>query len=517
MNFQQRPVEAAPGLLSDFLVKPVERRSFLIALALVALARAQAALAFTYSVDDYRVFVGSFGSVSWALVSEGRFGTLWLSRLFDVIGYDPMRAPLLTVVASIFLSVWAANVILRLWSNDLSVALRAMLLFVIAAHPYTSEIITFRNIAIYHILAFALGAVAVLISRLTPGRLVLSALVFAASLTFYQVPINYVSIFILFDAALRILRKLLNKDAVGAYTLADRAFYARIITFLGGFIVYLVCLKVATHGMPPHPFSIPISLAEVPERVRTWGFRLFAGHFLTGTAYDNPLVSKAVLMIPLVMVGATILELFRRSTVHLGSSVLASAIVVATPVLAGFATMGVSLFFTVVWLPPRVMASIGLVWAGVAVITLLVRDLIPRQAYVAALGVVVFAFIAQDNQIFIDQLRVGVRDHNLAIRIVSRLEALPNYSQIKSVAGFGRRHDTGAPIPTATHGFNDSTFEYQWAISPMLTELTGIPLRAPYQPEIDDGQAYCKDHAAWPAPEAVTIRGQLAIVCLPPT
>lgn len=517
MNVQQRPVEAAPGLLSELSVRLDERRSFLIALALVALARAQAALDFTYSVDDYRVFVEGFQWVAPRIYDEGRFGTYWLSKVFDAIGYDPMRAPLLTVIASIFLSVWAANVVLRLWSNDLSTTLRSMLLVVIAAHPYTSEIITFRNIAIYHILAFALGAAALAVARLTPGRLALSALIFAASLTFYQVPINYVSIFILFDLALRVLRRLLNKDAPGAYDLEDRAFYARFVTFLGGFAIYFICLKIATHGMPPHPFSIPITLAEVPERVKTWGFRLFAGHFLTGTVYGNPLVPKAILIIPLVMIGATIFELFRRSTHHLGSSTLAGAIVVATPVLAGFAMMGIPLFFTVVWLPPRVMATIGLVWAGVAVVALLVQNFVPRSAYIAALGIVVFSFVAQDNQMLIDQQRVGVRDHNLAVRIVARLEALPNYSDIKTIAGFGRRYDTAAPIPTSTHGFNDSNFEYQWAVSPMLVELTGIPLRAPYQPEIDDGQEYCKSHAPWPAPESLVVRGQAAIVCLPPT
>lgn len=42
------------GLFSELLVKSDERRSFLIALALVALAKAQAAFDYTYSVDDYR-------------------------------------------------------------------------------------------------------------------------------------------------------------------------------------------------------------------------------------------------------------------------------------------------------------------------------------------------------------------------------------------------------------------------------------------------------------------------------
>ncbi|MER9164411.1 hypothetical protein [Mesorhizobium sp. M0715] len=503
-----------PSIFSELLIKPDERRSFLIALALVALARAQAAFAFTYSVDDYRVFIQGFQWVAPRLVDEGRFGTYWLSKAFDFIGYDPMRGPLITVVASVFLSVWAANAILRLWSNDLPNVIRAMLLVIIAAHPYTSEIITFRNIAIYHILAFALGAAAILISQISPARLLVSALVFSAALMFYQVPLNYISIFICFDLALRVIRGLLSNDVPLAYSLRDRSFYARIVTVAAGFAIYVVCLKIATHGLPPHPFSIPISLGEVPERLRTWGVKLLVGHFVTGTIYGNQLVPKAILIIPWLFIGATVFELLRRPTNQLGNSALASAVVVVTPTIAGLAMLGIPLFFTVIWLPSRVMASIGVIWAGVAVVALLVQNFIPRQVYVLALGLIVFSFIAVDNQIFIDQLRVGVRDHNLAVRVASRLEEQPNFSDMKTLAGEGRRSDAGVPIPTATHGFNDSNWEYQWAVSPMVAELTGIPLRAPYQPELDAAEAYCKGQSPWPAPGSVIIRGPLAIVCL---
>lgn len=500
---------------SELLVKNDERRSFLVALALVALARAQAAFAFTYSVDDYRVFVQGFQWVAPRLVDEGRFGTYWLSQIFDIIGYDPMRAPLITVVASVFLSVWAANAVLRLWSNELPTAIRTMLLVIIAAHPYTTEIITFRNIAIYHILAFALGAVAILVSHLSPGRLLVSVLLFALSLTFYQVPLNYLSIFICFDLTLRVIRRLLNGDDVPlAYSLQDRSFYARLITFVAGFAVYVVCLKIATHGLPPHPFSIPISLGEMPERLRTWGVKLLVGHFLTGTIYGNQMVPKAILLIPLIMIGATVFELFRRPTTQLGNSVLAGAVVLITPIVAGLAMLGIPLFFTIIWLPSRVLGDIGVVWAGVIVVALLVRDFIPLKVYTFVLGLIVFSFIAQDNQILIDQLRVGVRDHNLAVRLVSRLEEQPNFADMKTLASAGRRSDAGVPVPTATHGFNDSNWEYQWAVSPMIAELTGIPLRAPYQPELSDTEAYCKGRAPWPALGSVIIRGPLAIVCL---
>lgn len=503
-------------LFSGLGIRGDEWRSFMLALVLVAVARAQVAFDFTYAADDYRAIVAGFGSVSGALVKEGRFGTYLLSKVFEAVGFDPVRAPFITVLASIFLAVWSANAVLRLWSHDVPRTLRVMLLVIIAAHPYTTEILGFRNIAIYHLLAFALAVAAIVISRLNFWGLLVSSVMFAMSLTMYQVPLSYVSIVICFDVALRAIRHFTQGEAVPtAYSLRDRSFYARMVTVAVGFSLYFVGLKITTHGVPPHPFSVPISLSQVPERLRTYGLDLLYGHFVSGTAYARPLVTRPILFIPLLLVATAVIELVVCARDR-SQSLLAAAVALVAPVLAGFAMLGIPLFFTVLWLPPRVLATIGLVWAGVAIIAISVRRLIPQQVFVVLLGLVTFSFIAQNNQIFIDQARVATRDHNLAIRVLSKLEEQPNFSDMKAIASVGRRLDTGAPMPTATHGFNDSNWEYQWVIAPMLTELSGYPMRPAYQPEIDEAEAYCKEHGHWPAAESVVIRGELAIICLPP-
>lgn len=505
------------GLFYRLLIRQDERRSFLIALALVAVSRIQAVFDLTYSADDYRSIVNGFGSVSGALISEGRFGTLWLSKIFEFIGYDPMRSPVITIALSIFLSVWTANAVLRLWTYGLPDALRVALLVIIAAHPYTSEILTFRNIAIYHLLAFALAGAALLLSRPSFRGVLLSAVVLAAALTFYQVPLNYVSIFLCFDLALRVIRHLVNSEnTLPTYSLDDSSFHSRLLTFVFGFALYWICLKAMTHGLPPHPFSVVIPFAEIPTRLRTYGVDLLYGHFVTGTAYANALVPRAVLLILPLFVAVSVIELALRPKDRLGS-VLAVVVVLATPIAAGFAMLGIPLLFTVLWLPPRVLADIGLVWAGIAVIAITVRRMIPEQVFGLALGLVVFSFIASDNQIFNDFGRVQVRDHNLALRLIDRLEEQPNFSAMKAVAIVGVRPDDGAPIPTATHGFNDSKIGYQWVIAPMLTELSGISVRPAYQPEIEEAQTYCKGVSPWPAVGSVVIRGALAIVCLSPS
>lgn len=503
-------------LFSGLRIRSDEWWPFLIALVLVAVARAQVAFDFTYAADDYRAIVDGFGSVSGALVKEGRFGTYLLSKVFEAVGYDPVRAPFITVLASVFLAVWSANAVLRLWSYDLPRTLRVMLLVIIAAHPYTTEILGFRNIAIYHLLAFALAVAAIVVSSLSFWGLLVSSVLLAMSLTMYQVPLSYVSIFICFDLALRAIRHFAQGEAVPlAYSLRDRSFYARMLTVAGGFSLYFVCLKISTHGVPPHPFSVPISLSQVPERLRTYGLDLLYGHFVSGTAYASPLVPRPILFIPLLLVAAAVLELVMQ-TRDRSQSLLAAAVALVAPVLAGFAMLGIPLLFTVLWLPPRVLATIGLVWAGVAVIAITVRRSIPQQVFVFVLGLTVFAFIAENNQIFIDQARVATRDHNLAIRVLSKLEEQPNFADMKAIASVGKRLDTGAPMPTATHGFNDSNWEYQWVIAPMLTELSGYPIRPAYQPEIDEAEAYCKEHEQWPSAESVTIRRDLAIICLSP-
>lgn len=501
------------SMFSELLIKSDERRSFLIALALVALARAQAASEFTYAVDDYRAFINGFDFLWRALIIEGRFGTYMLSEAFAMIGYDPMRAPIVTIVVSVFLSTWVANAVLRLWSYEIPQVLRVFLMVIIAAHPYTTEILTFRNIAIYHVLAFALAMAAMLLSRPTIWGLLISSVVFALALSLYQIPVNQISVFLCFDLALRILRQLSSREDVpAAYSLRDRSFYARILTFVLGFVLYFILLKLSTLGFPSHKNSSLVEFHEIPGRLIV-GANLLYGHFVSGTAYTVALVPPVVLAILLLLVAAAVLELILRPKGR-SKAALAIVIVVAAPIIAGFAMLGIPLLVKVMWLPPRVLATIGLVWAGVAVMTISVRRLIPQSILTATLGVVAFAFIVQNHQIFIDQARVATRDHNLAVRLISRLEDQPNFSDMKRVVVAGKRVDTGAPILSGMHGFNDSNFSHWWAIAPMLTELSGISIKPGGAPEMDEAKTHCQTQAPWPAPGAVVIRGELAIICL---
>lgn len=91
-------------LLAPLLIRKDERRSFLIALVLIAFSRAQAAFDFTYAVDDYRQIIDGLSSISGALIVQGRFNTYWLSELFGFVGFDPVRSPIISIVASVVLS-----------------------------------------------------------------------------------------------------------------------------------------------------------------------------------------------------------------------------------------------------------------------------------------------------------------------------------------------------------------------------------------------------------------------------
>lgn len=501
------------GLLPGLLIRKDERRSFLIALVLVSFARAQAAFDFTYAVDDYRQIIDGLSSISEALIMQGRFGIYWLSELFEIVGFDPVRAPFITIVASVFLSAWMGNALLRLWSHELPDFIRAFLIVIIAAHPYTSEILTFRGIAIYHILAFTLATVAIVIAKPGVWGVLVSSLVLSAALTLYQIPLNYISVFICFDIALRAIRYLVKNEQVPIdYTLWDRSFHARILSVFIGFALYWVWLKLSTYGHPPLNRSVMVGVDQIPDRL-LYGFNALYGHFVTGTIYGTSLVPKAILAIPLLLVVVALMELIIRAK-DPRRTTTALAIVASTPVIAGLAMMGAPLFLDVLWIPPRMLPQIGLVWVGVAVVTLTVRRMIPPQIFTATLGLVVFSFIVQNNQIFIDQARVATRDHNLALRLVERLEGQPNFPAMKVIALVGRREDIGAPMPTGIAGFNDSNFGYRWAVAPMVTELTGIPLRPANHETQAEAEQYCKEHAHWPAPDAATIRGELAIVCL---
>lgn len=491
-------------LLDALLVRPEEKKSFLIALAVVALARAQAAVEYTYASDDYRQIINGLDAIAHVIVVvQGRIGEYLLSKAFDFIGFDPGRAPVISLLLSVVLAVWVGSGILRILAPELPAWTRALVISIIAAHPYTIEILTFRGVFIYHILSYAVAIYAILIARMQVGWLLVSSLVFSIALTIYQIPLGLITTLLVVELSLRLVRWYL-----GSGQIVDRDYYARILTCVFGLLLYSVWLHLTTSISDGAPRYSIVPLSELPARI--WlGITLLYGHLVDGSVFWVPLVPRPIMLLPVLFLGAAIFELIRKLR---GRAVIPILVIVATPVIGGLAMLGTPLLAQSLSLPSRVLAHIGLLWAWAALTLWTVRGLFPRELFVGLLTLIVFVFVVQDNQLFTDQARVQVRDQNLALRVYERLEQMnPVPKRVYFVRG--PASPTGT-VDTTNYGLNDSVLLYPWSVAPMLTELTGTLFRPATAKQMPEAQEYCKGSAKWPAQESVTVRGELAIVCL---
>lgn len=487
----------------SLLVRPNELRPFLVALVLVALARAQAMVDYTYAVDDYAQIINGLRSFVAAFIKQGRIGEYWLVEAFAFIGYDPGRAPIITLLLIVVLSVWTANGILRLLDVEVPDWTRALLIVVIAAHPYTFEILTFRLISIYHVLSYAVAIYAILLARMSVSGLAASSLVFSFALTIYQVPLSLVSTLLVIDLSLRILRW-----SKGGSKPWDGIFSARLIAVVLGLILYVLWLYLSRGFQEPSVRGALVGLHDVPGRL--WlGVTMLYGHFVDGSAFWVPLTPQPIMFIPIGFACAAGLAAVARLT---GRSMIAAGTIIATPFMAGLAMLGMPLIAQLLFIPPRVLPHIGLIWAWAALTAWIMLSSRFHNAVTGLLGLVAFVFVVQNNQLFLDHARIGARDKNLALRIVGRLEQItpiPKRVHVESAAA-----SPSGTVNTTNYGLNDSVLLYWWSAPSMMTELTGIPFEPATMEEQAEAKTLCPTTPKWPADGAIVVRGELAIVCL---
>jgi len=492
-------------LLDGLLVHPEEKKSFLIALAIVALARAQAAVDITYASDDYRQIINGLGSIAHALVADqGRVGEYVLFKVFDFFGFDPGRSPIISLLLSVVLAVWVGNGALRILAPNLPHWPRALIISIIAAHPYTIEILTFRGIFIYHIISYAVAIYAILIARMHVLWIVAASFIFSIALTIYQIPLSLVSTLLVVELSLSMIRWCLGSDRI-----IDRNYYARILTCVFGLLLYLVWLRLTSGNGGGHPRSSIVDISEIPGRI--WlGINLLYGHMVDGSVFWVPVVPIPIMLLPAIFLCVAIIELIIKLKARAAMPVL---VIIATPIIGGLAMLGMPLLTKLLFIPTRVIPHISLLWAWSALILWAVmRGRLPRDLFTSLLILIVFIFVVQDNQLFTDQSRMVVRDHYLALRVYDRIEQI-NPKPERVIFVRGQTPPTGM-VDTTNYGLNDSVLLYPWSAPYMLTELTGTPFSPATAQEEIEARAHCGETPRWPAQDSVTIRGYLAIVCL---
>jgi hypothetical protein len=484
---------------------------FWAVLGVTVLAKA-AALLPGFALDDWQTITGATTGLG-DVLRKARWGHWLMLKAAHLLQTQFGDARILWVGAAILAYAAFGWAVVRFWGCEERNWLTVLAAAIIANHPYTAEIFTFR------VGLPPAGAVAALLTLLLhlaarpSGGIWAGAITIVLAVSCYPIALHYALMVALVGAAVVLGRALIAPRADPALLLrpALRPVLRLSLFIAVGTVVY--CLVMAVVGRLLHVSSSYFTFlpaADLPDRF-ILAVRRLGSTFLGA----NPLVPAVVR----AMLGATVLLLLAGAARARPWRTGRLALALGFLSLLGAALMwslGIPLALgSFLWLPPRSMAHIGIFWAGCCLLAveLNAKPWVTRTVTVLS-AVTVLSFIGVNQQVFEDQRRLNARDLAMANRIVGRLEVLPGFDKTMPVAFVGGQWP-GRAVATFWGDLNVSAYGAWWSQVPLLNEVSGLALRRQQDAERKvAADNYCAAVEPWPAVEAVTVRDGMAIVCL---
>lgn len=514
-----------PGVVSQLdprkALHPRSIRTFALVLTVTMLAKGAAFLP-AYSIDDYYLVLQS--SPSKAMLRQGRFGQALLVQLLYRLQLEPSYARVFFVACGLVAGAVLATLIVRHWNLERKGWLAVAVAAIVANHPYTTELFTFRVALGAATPAFALLALLLIPRRWSPSLVLLGSALFAVALSIYQVALQYSLMIVLMGVALWLTRYLVLGSAHGwPARLTPRLSLKGIARHRHAGL--LACTLLGTTAYLAVTWATVVALNVSP------GQRM---GLVAPADIDQRLVDVAnVLRQSLLSSGSLVAGLAQGSLLLLLLSAVAGLIVRARPwnrlrpqlllatVMVLIATsliwtLGVNLVLRGFWPVSRVMSHSGAFWGGVLAITHRCSGAFVRRSLALLSLVIMLSFIGSNNHILNDQIRLNMRDAMKANRILARLEMLPGFSEADGVAVEGKTWHYPLGYKTTGMDMNISAFGADWSKLAILREISGYDLKSVEEggPRKAAAAEYCSGVAPWPGPESVAIRDRMAIVCL---
>jgi hypothetical protein len=501
-------------------------RLFSLTLIVTALAKG-AALLPGYSIDDYQPLVRNAPSFSLLLLKKGgrgRFGSAILNWCLHFLQLDPAHSRFFFTCLSIAGTALFAALVVRYWNLEKHGWLAAAMACIVANHPFTAEIFTFRMALGIGVFPVAILSLLLIPRRWSPRLVLAGSALFAVALSFYQMVLPYGLMIVLVGAAIWLTRYLVLGNASGwpqraVSLLSMRRLTRHRNTALLGCILFgsalyaglTIALALALRvSLMPRTQILP--LHQLGERTKMVFEELKLCLFEA-----QPLLSHLTQgMLLLVLLGAVAGLLWRtRSWFRLPRPFLLVLSIVALLFASLVWSLGALLFIAEFWPSPRVMAHVGIFWAGALAVAYQCSGPRVRAALMGLAILIVLTFIGSNNRIFDEQRRLNARDAYKANRIVARLETTPGFSGVRSVAADGAAWTHPLRVGTLDHDLNVSAFGAEQAKVEVLAEISGYDLvPAEDEAQIKAAAAYCRGVEPWPGPRSVAIQQDLAIVCL---
>jgi MFS family permease len=507
------------------------RRSFtrIFSLTLVATALAKgAAFLPGYSIDDYTPLVQ--GPLSLAVLvaqkgEKGRFGSAFLNWLLQLLELSPAHSRVLFVGCSLFASALFAVLVVRFWGLDRNGWLAPAMACMVANHPYTAEIFTFRlaiGIALFPLAVLSLLLVS---PRWSPRLLVIGSALFAAALSIYQLAFHFGLMIVSVGAAVWLTRFLVLGSARGwPPRVVSLLSIKKLVRHRNSALLACIALGTLLYVVVASVLALALKVSLVSRThllpLQQWGARVreVLGELKIVLLGPSPLIAPLTRwLLLLVLAGAVAGLLWRGRDLRSPRSPLLSLSILLLLLASLVWSLGTLLVLEEFWPASRVMAHMGIFWAGLLAVAYLCLSPRPRATLAALALLITFSFIGSNNRILDEQLRLNRRDAYRANRIVARLETMPGFSGVQFLAVQGVNWNYPVPFATQDHDLNLSAFGATQAKVALMAEVSGYDLQlAEEDAQIAAGAAYCRGQEPWPGARSVAIQGSLAIVCLNP-
>jgi hypothetical protein len=502
-------------------------RVFSLTLAVTALAKGAAFLP-GYSIDDYSRMVHGAQSVTQLVVEKGekgRFGSAFLSWCLHLVQLDPVGARVFFVACSIVVSAFFAALVVRFWGLDRNGWLAPAMACLVANHPYTAEIYTFRAAIGIAVFPLALLSLLLIPRRWSPRLLAVGSALFAAALSIYQLVLHSGLMIVSVGAALWLARYLTLGGARGwprrivsllsIQRLARHRNTSLLVCLVLGTVLYAVLSAILAAGLHMD-LSSRTSLLPIPqwsERAHTVAAELESRFW-----GPDPILAPLTQRMLLLVLAGSLAGLLARTRGWLRPRTPLLALSVLALLLASLVwTLGTLLVLAEFWPAPRIMAQVGIFWAGVLALSHQYLGRRARPALAALAVLAVLSFLGSNLRVLDEQRRLNLRDADTANRIIARMEAMPGFSEVRFVAVDGAAWSYPLRFGTVDHDLNVSAFGAAWAKVSILAEISGYDLElAVDEDQIQTAALYCHGLDPWPGPRSVTIQGTMAIVCLGP-
>jgi hypothetical protein len=453
-----------------------------------------------YALDDY-VAAQQFGTTDlWRqLIGQGRFT---FALLHEIIRHSELSQPDFAVVSLFAAAVGLGGLASRFWrGTSHSTLVVASASFLLGAHPYITEYVTFRQ-AILPLAVMSLLAWGALLFYDRDGagrskrRLLLGCL-----LAILATGINQLAVPMMAIVALVADLRTAFHEAPGRTTLRQIALAvlrAAIATgvVVAGYAVVSHGLQVATGVGVGDSRAALLEAGHFSERLKQVGTLL---HTLAiGKEALTPALAKYLWWAAWLLTCALAFKSRTRIAVAL-LVLVAGSILAIIPVAVG-----------AVWWPvARTLIAVPL--AGVGAFSLLDGSHVRRVQQTVALLLVMAGVLlcAESHSILRDQQRINRWDQLKAREIASRVAVLyPGVTQLALVGGgWAYPADPGM----AQGDMNVSALSVPWAVDPLFDEATGNDMHVRVAPE---RQAVCASRPHFPDPSSIVGDAKEVVICL---